>query len=165
MKLASPNPVARCGALAYTVAEVMIAVFIVAIVGLSLYAGFTAGFGAVRLSRENLRATQVMVRRMETIRLYAWSQATNTTSYVQPTFYELYDPLGATNNSVGMVYAGQLSESIPTNVPSAYRTNMRALTVTVYWTNQIGNNQVVRSRQMQTFVARYGMQNYIFGPP
>ena len=42
---------------------------------------------------------------------------------------------------------------------------MRAITVTLYWTNyskKPNQTQVVRSRQMQTYVARYGMQNYLY---
>jgi len=33
----------------------------------------------------------------------------------------------------------------------------------LYWTNSVGNgNVIVRNRQMQTYVARYGMQDYIY---
>jgi len=41
---------------------------------------------------------------------------------------------------------------------------MRTATVTIYWTNYPAgtNTPIVHSRQFQTYVARYGMQNYIF---
>jgi len=40
---------------------------------------------------------------------------------------------------------------------------MRAITVTIYWTNYLrSTNAMVRTRQMQTFVARNGMQNYVY---
>ena len=51
------------------------------------------------------------------------------------------------------------------SVPNDYKDNMRALTVTIYWTNYLqkpNTNVIVRSRQMQTYVARFGMQNYVY---
>jgi hypothetical protein len=36
-------------------------------------------------------------------------------------------------------------------------------TVTVSWTNYYGRQSIVRTRQLQTFIARYGIQNYIWG--
>jgi hypothetical protein len=64
------------------------------------------------------------------------------------------------------LYGGSLSvTNQPTGVPADYQNKMRAITVTVVWTNygqSAGTNFVVRSRQMQTFVARYGMQDYIY---
>ena len=46
-----------------------------------------------------------------------------------------------------------------------YSNNMRTITVTIYWTNYprgLTNTPIVRTRQMQTLVARYGMQNYVY---
>ena len=40
---------------------------------------------------------------------------------------------------------------------------MRTITVTVYWTNYNGAKPIVHQREMQTRVARNGMQNYIWG--
>ena len=56
----------------------MISVLIVGTLILSLYAGFSQGFSIIQTSRENLRATQILVQRMETIRLYTWSQVLDT---------------------------------------------------------------------------------------
>ena len=163
MRVTSSTLATGRGTTAFTLAEVLIAVLIVAIMGISLYAGFTAGFSVVKLSRENLRATQIMMQRMETIRLYTWSQLNNTNSYLKPTFVELYDPLGQTNQTSGAIYVGQVDLSMPGTLPPAYQTNMRAVTVSIYWTNYNGTKEIVRSRQAQTYVARYGMQNYIYG--
>ena len=162
MRFQKSTNAAQTASLAFTLAEVMIAVFIVGIVGLSLYAGFTASFSVVKLARENLRATQIMMQRMETIRLYTWTQVTNN-SYVIPAFVEFYDPLGKTNQTSGAVYVGSVSNSPPSTVPAAYLNNMRAITISIYWTNYTGTNKIVHNRQMQTYVARYGMQNYIYG--
>jgi hypothetical protein len=41
---------------------------------------------------------------------------------------------------------------------------MRLVTVNLYWTNYLGGSKgiKVQSRQMQTYVARYGMQTYVY---
>lgn len=149
---------------AYSLPEVMITVLLVAAMVISLYAGFTSGFAVIQLARENLRATQILMQRMETIRLYRWGdQLLDTTNYLKPTFVELYDPSGKVTNSAGARYTGKVDLSIPPNLPAAYQTNMRAITVTVYWTNYSGTNKILRARQMQTYAAKHGMQNYIFG--
>ncbi len=145
---------------AYTIAEVMIAVLLVAISTLALYAAFSHGFAVIQSARENLRATQIMVKRMETIRLYTWSQLLDTNNYLKPVFSEYYDPLGG---SQGVKFHGNISSRIPSDLPIGYRTNMRTITVTLNWTNSLGKRPIVRSRQMETRIARRGMQNYIYG--
>jgi len=60
---------------------------------------------------------------------------------------------------------GFVSTNAATGVPADYAANMRAVTVTIYWTNYprgITNTPIVRTRQMQTLVAKYGMQNYVY---
>ena len=55
---------------AYTLAEIMIAVFLMSVMMISLYAGFWSGFAIARMSRENLRATQIMIQKLESVRIY-----------------------------------------------------------------------------------------------
>ena len=146
---------------AYTVVETLVAVVILAIMLVSLYGGFTSGFAVVQVARENLRATQIMVQRIETLRLYNWEQVRNTSNFLKPAFTNWYDP---SDTSKGTVYVGFVTTNAPAVGLAAYTNNMRAVTVTVYWTNHIhGNNTpLVRTRQMQTYVARYGMQSYLY---
>jgi hypothetical protein len=40
---------------------------------------------------------------------------------------------------------------------------MCTLTATLYWTNYYGARTVLHRREMQTRVARNGMQNYLWG--
>src|SRR5436189_5682000 len=61
----------------FTLAEVMVAVLIVSIAVVSLYTGVSSGFALVKLAREDLRATQIMLQKMETLRLYKWSNFTD----------------------------------------------------------------------------------------
>jgi type II secretory pathway pseudopilin PulG len=150
---------------AYTLVEVMVAGAILAFVAISLYGAFSAGFSVIQSTREDLRATQIMVQKLEAIRLFTWNQICDTNSYLVPEFVEPYDPLGVTNHSSGAQYTGFVTAQVPAvgEVPEAYRTNMRTITVTVYWTNYFGGKRIVHERDMQTRVARNGMQNYIWG--
>jgi len=149
----------------YTFAEVLVATAILGLVGTSLYGAFAAGFCVIQSTRENLRATQILVQKTEAVRLFTWSQVADTNNYLRFAFTENYDPLGATNNSGGAKYTGYVRASVPAagELPEAYRTNMRTITVTLYWTNYNGAKAIVHQREMQTRVARNGMQNYIWG--
>ena len=148
---------------AYTLPEVMLSVFVLAIMLVSLYGGFSAGFAVVQLARENLRATQIMVQKMETVRLLKWSQILDTNNFLQPGFIDYYDPAGTNSQSAGAIYRGFITTNSVTGVPNDYKDNMRAVTVTIYWTNYVRSaSAMVRTRQMQTFVSRYGMQNYVY---
>ena len=149
--------------LAYTLAEVLISMFVVALMLTSLYAGFSSGFSLVKLARENLRATQILVQKTEAVRIFRWSQVTNS-AYLPLTFIDYYNPSGTNNNTYGALYQGSVSVAAPSGMPADYQDRMRAITVTLFWTNTISgsSNVIVRSRQMQTYVARYGMQDYIY---
>ena len=161
MQMDGSLPQRQRAAQAYTVIEVLMGVCILGIMIVSLYTGFSSGFTVVQLSRDNLRATQILLQRMETMRLYNWNQILSTNSYLKPVFEEHYDAIAKD----GTHYTGTITTNLPDISGVAYRTNMRLITVTLYWTNhsaQPSTNIVVRSRQMQTCVARYGMQNYLY---
>src|SRR6266404_2701974 len=150
---------------AYSLVEVIVAILVLAVMLISLYGGFSTGFAVVKLARENLRATQIMMQKMETVRLLKWSQILGTNNFLQPAFTDYYDPTGTNTQSAGALYKGFVTTNAATGVPSDYMNNMLAITVTIYWTNYLqkpNTNLIVRSRQMQTFVARYGMQNYVY---
>ncbi len=148
---------------AYTFAEVLVAAAILGVATTSIYAAFSAGFCLMQSTRENLRATQILVQKMEAIRLLTWNQVCDTNLYLKPGFTENYDPSGVTTNCGGAKYVGYITANTPSSLPDAYRTNMLTLTMTLYWTNYNGAKPVVHTREMQTRVARNGMQNYIWG--
>ena len=150
---------------AYTLVEVIVAVLVLSVMFVSLYGGFSSGFAVVKLARENLRATQIMMQKMETVRLLKWSQLLDTNNFLQPAFTDYYDPTATNANAFGATYKGFVSTNAATGVSPAYADNMRAVTVIIYWTNYLKgatNIPIVRTRQMQTLVARYGMQNYVY---
>ncbi len=147
----------------FNLVEVTVAAVLLVLMAVALYGGFTQGFALLRLCMEDLRATQVLLRQMESIRLYTWEQVQNP-AYLPRTFTTSYDPLAIGGNT-GTVYHVQIDQPVvppaSSGIPESYRTNMVMVNVTVYWTNVYGpNNVIVRSRSMQTYVARYGAQNY-----
>ena len=154
------TPVRWVGKDAYTLAEALIAVFLLGTLTLSLFGAFSTGLGVVQSARENMRATQILMQKMEAVRLLTWNQSTNTT-LATTNFTERYDPL-STNS--GTIYRGTyVAEPAPSALPAAYRSSMRQVTMTLYWTNNPGSARArVQSRQMQSLVARYGIQNYVY---
>src|SRR3989442_9141532 len=103
-QLRSNGPSRMCGRrgqCAYTFAEVLVAILIVGIMAVSLFACFASGFSLVQSAREDLRATQIMLQRIEAIRLLTWSQVLDTNSYLKPTFVDYYDPLVSGTNGEG----------------------------------------------------------------
>lgn len=142
---------------AVTLVETMVAMVIFVIAVFSLYAGISLGFSIVNQSRENLRATQIMVEKMETIRLYSWDQL-KTPGFIPGSFTEKYDPNAGTNGWSGnLTYNGTI---VLTNGPAglSYSTNLMSVIINLSWTTK-GHAQ---SRQMTTFVARNGLQDYIY---
>jgi type II secretory pathway pseudopilin PulG len=155
----------RRGQLAFSIVEVCISVAILAIMLVSLYGGMSSSFAVVQGSRENLRATQIMLERMEGLRLYNWNQLVYS-NMIPTTFTNYYYPLAAPGESKGIMYCGTMSiDPVTLNPPATYSGNMRAITVTVYWTNYYGSGlsqQIVHSRSMTTYTARDGIQNYVY---
>jgi len=161
MKLKTREAGNRTGRLAFTLAEALVSVLVLGILATGIAGAFSSGLGVVDAERKNLRATQIMMQKAEAIRLLTWSQGTNT-SLAPTNFTAFYDPSGT---SEGTVYAGYFSESAaPTNIPAAYASQMRLVTITLFWTNYPGHGRpgMVESRQMQTLVAHYGIQNYVY---
>ena len=145
-------------ALAFTLVEVVFGVAIIGITFVSLYAGMSGGFAVTQLSRENLRATQIILERMEGVRLYNWDQLCYS-NMIPNRFTNYYYPLAITGESKGIVYHGTMTVTNATLNPSAtYGDEMRQVIVTVNWES----GGVPRARTMTSYSARNGMQNYVY---
>lgn len=139
---------------AFSLVEIMVAIAVIGISFVSLYAGITSGVQVIQLSRENLRATQILVEKMETLRIKTWEQITNGVD-VPRTFTDDFYPLST--GSKGISYYGTLTVT-PIELWTNYDDDMRMVTVNLRWTNA----NVPRVRIMRTYIARNGMQNYVF---
>jgi len=139
---------------ATTLTEVVAAVAIVAISAAGLMGALANGFFSIQMTRENQRATQILIERTEMARLYNWDQI-NTPGFVLTNFIASYDPQSA--NGGGLSYTGSVAvASFPFS--ANYATNLRQLTVTLKWETK-GIN---RTRTLTTLLGRDGLQNYIY---
>jgi len=160
-----------CGTIAFSLIEVVFSMALVSVLFVSLYAGIASGFGLVNLARENLRANQIIVEKMETIRLYSWNQI-NTPGFIPTSFTANFFPSVITNlvdsgstivtnittlANGGITYYGTVSITDPP-VSSNYVSVMKQFTVTLNWTN----SGIPRIRTLTTLVAQNGMQNYVY---
>lgn len=156
----------RAGEKAFSLLEVLIAAVVIAIIYAALFSGINSTFGLLQSTRENLRATQIIVSRMEGLRLCAWSSSQLfNTNVVPPTFTDTFYPLGlnsTTNKST--VYFGTMTITPnPTLSPAAsYGSNFALVKVSVTWTNGGNGRPTTHTRSMSTYVAKFGMQNYIY---
>jgi uncharacterized protein (TIGR02598 family) len=148
-------PHIRVWARGFSLVEVVIAMAIVGVSVLALLSGISSGMLTMQMARENVRATQIMVERTETLRLYSWDQL-NTTNFIQTGFTESYDPTN-TNSGSGPTYSGTLTIT-PVPITTAYSDEMKQVTVSLNWTT----SGINRNRSFTTFVARNGLQNYIY---
>jgi hypothetical protein len=145
--------------LAYTLAEVAVTSALMGVLFVSLYGGMSSGFAITQVSRENLRATQILVERMEGIRLFNWYQLVYS-NWVPSVFTNYYYPVTREDESPGIQYIGHMQVTRnPTLSPAAsYSPDMCSVQVRVDWVS--GN--VPRTRTMTTYVARNGIQNYVY---
>lgn len=140
--------------LAYSVVEVLVAVAVLGIVFVSLYSGFSSGFAVIQLARENLRATQILQEKMETIRLYTWDQI-NTPGFVPTNFVDNFYSVGT--NVSGLSYTGRVTI---TTAPftASYSNELKSVKIRLRWQSA----KVLRTREIETLVTRQGLQNYVY---
>ena len=132
----------------------MMAVATGSLMFVTLYLAIAQGVVVVKSCRENLRATQILEEKGETIRLISWNQITN--GFVPQTFTNYYDPT-ASSGKQGVVYQGLMSiASAP--VSETYASTMRQFVITVNWTSA----GVQHQKAFSTFVSQYGLQNYVY---
>jgi hypothetical protein len=132
--------------------ETVVAFFILAIVIFSLYAALSFGFTTIRLAQENVRADQILTQKMETIRVYHWSQVF-TSGYLPQTFQASYSQSTGANLYTGSIAVGNFPVSAANE---SYADSLRQVTVTVNWIS----GGVPRSRSLTSFVSQYGIQTY-----
>ena len=124
-------------------------------VAAALLSGFTGGFFTMQLARENQRATQIILEKTETIRLYNWDQV-NTPGFIPATFTATYDPQG-TNGANQIIYNGTLTIANAA-INASYSNDMRQVTINLAWKT----GSVDRSRSYTTFIGRNGIQDYVY---
>ncbi len=139
--------------------EVILATGIISITGAGVIGSVNYGLFIMRVARENQRGTQVMLEKLEAIRLANWTQVTNP-GFIPSTFTAPYDPTGAAG-AQGTTYYGTMSVANPvfSGTTPNYSANIRQFTVSVSWTNTHG---LAHNRSLTTYVGQNGIQNYVY---
>ena len=152
MRISRSTKAKVCG---FGLIEALFGVLVMGIVFVALYAGMATGFQSVRAARENLRATQILLEKFETIRLYNWDQVTNS-GFVPSGFTNVFAP---SQSSRGIEYVGRvtITPNMPPGMTEVYTNDMRMVVINLSWTS----GPHTQSRTFTNFVARYGLQNYI----
>lgn len=142
---------------AFSLPEALTAIAIVGLTSVALIAGIIYSFSTIRMARENLRANQVILEKMEVIRLLTWDQVT-TPGFLPPLFTAPLDP-GAQGTN-GNRFAGSivLDRNVPGLNATNYTNEMRRIRIDLSWTS----GEKLRSKQLTTFIARAGIQNYVY---
>jgi type II secretory pathway pseudopilin PulG len=138
-----------------TLVEVVMATGILAIVAGAIIGTFNCGFFVMQSIRENQRATQILMEKVETIRLYSWTQV-NTSGFIPSTFADDYDPQ-ASQGGRGVRYYGYI-RVIDVPFTTTCSTNLKQINISLLW-NSKGNTHI---RQASTLVAKDGVQNYVY---
>ncbi len=138
-----------------TLVDVVLAVGVLGIMASGVFGSFRYGFFALELVRENQRATQIMLEKVETIRLYNWDQINDPTFIPRNLDPEDYDPQAPVGQR-GVTYTGTVTI---TNCPavSSYAADMRQLTLTLSWSTR----GIPHTRSVTTYIAKDGIQNYL----
>ena len=136
--------------------EAMVGGVILGLVTISLYGAFSMGFSSVRLSQEDVRASQILVENLETVRVYDWSKITSAAHFFPTNFTASFSPGSGTNaGGSGVTYTGSIAIT-PAPLTESYSNALRQVTVTVAWIS----GGVPRSRSMTTLVSQNGIQTY-----
>ena len=151
---------------AFSLLELLIAVTVMALIFSALFSGISTSFNLLQSARENLRATQIMISRLEGLRLCAWSSSQMFNTNVVPLkFTDSFYPLGLNSSTnSGTAYTGTLTITTnPAVSPAAsYGPSLALVTVTLAWTNGATGSRSIHQRTMSTYVAQYGLQNYVY---
>jgi len=141
---------------AFTLAEAMVATAMGAVMLIALYGAVTYSYGTIKLNREDLRATQILVEQMENLRMTPFSQIANLTTNMP-----------YCSGASGNFYTISIATSTPAqtdllspgvNNPAVwYAGDMLRITATATWTNA----NIQRVRTLDTYAARKGAQGYI----
>jgi type II secretory pathway pseudopilin PulG len=144
---------------AFSLIEAMVGMAVMGVMVAALFGGMSWGTTSVRISREDLRAGQILLEKMEVIRLLTWDQIT-ASNVLPANFTAPYYTTGTTNTvAIGPTYSGTIRMASPkgSTLNADYTNDMLVVAVKVAWTNM----GMVHARSLNTYVSRYGIQNYL----
>jgi hypothetical protein len=130
----------------------MVGCVILGITVAALCGAFSFGFRTIKLSQEDVRADQILMQKLESIRVYDWSKMNNT--YILPNFTNSF----STTNSVhGVTYNGVLTIApFGPSTGESYTNTLRQVTASISWVS----DGLSHTRTMTTLVSQNGIQTY-----
>ena len=135
----------------FSIIEAMVGFLVLGIVIAALCSGFSFGFNAIKLSQEDVRADQILVQKLDTLRIYDWSKITN--NFIPTNFTAYY----STSNAIhGVTYTGTVSVARFAATGESYSNTLRQVTATVSWFSE----GQPHSRTMTTLVSQKGLLTY-----
>jgi prepilin-type N-terminal cleavage/methylation domain-containing protein len=137
---------------AFSLIEVLFSVVIVGVLVVALYSALASAIPMVRSCQENETVTQILSEKLDTIRLYNWTQI-NDNRFLPTNFVAGKDPL---NTNSTAYYKGTIS-IVEAPISEGYRSNLLQVTVKVDWLS----GWRPQSQSMVTYVSKYGLQTYI----
>jgi hypothetical protein len=137
--------------------DVIMAIALLGVMAGGVFGSFRYGFFTLQLVRENQRATQILLEKVETLRLYSWDQVTTPNFIPTNLPTEYYDPQ-APEGARGVAYYGTVSAPSAVPFSTSYSSNLRQLTVTLRWTTR----NIPHTRSLTTYIAKDGIQNYVY---
>jgi type II secretory pathway pseudopilin PulG len=147
---------------AFFLVEATIGMVLLGLIFMALYTGLVTTTFSVQLSRENLRATQVMAEKLDTLRLYGWKKIIEDDPFyiqrgvIDPPVYS-DDPSKAGNDATARLYNVEVFIE-PAPLTETYAADMRLVTVKLTW--QTG--KMNRSRSMSTLISKFGLYKYVY---
>ena len=122
-------------------------VCLLTLVVVTIYGAFSFGFSVIKLSQEDTRANQILLQKVETLRIYDWTKITN--GYFPTNFTASFSTNG------GITYQGTLAIT-PAPMTESYSNTLRQVTASLAWVS----TGVPRLRKVTTLVSENGIQTY-----
>jgi len=127
----------------FTLMETLFAVILFGITSSAVLSGVAFGMKQVGYCRDSLGATQVLVEKTETIRLYTLAQVRDTNYFPRAGKQGIYHIR---------------TEVLPVPWANSYSTNVSLVRITVNW----DSFSVPCTRTWETYVSQSGLQTYGF---
>ena len=132
----------------FSFVDAVVAAAILGLTSATVFFGISTIVSGIQFDREQDRATQIMVEKLDAIRLYAWQDLTTT---IMPTNFQASF---CTDCELDLTYNGTVEiEDSPGS--EGYSSRLKKVTVTLDWQSGTGTNQA----QLHTLVSEYGTQS------
>ena len=145
---------------AFFLLEATIGMALLGLIFMAMYTGLVTTTFSVQLSRENLRATQIMTEKLDTIRLYGYKKIVEDPFYMQGPFnVPVYtdDPSKPGNDATARMFDGAILVE-PAPITEPYAADMRMVTIKLMWVT----GKMKRTRTMSTLVSKQGLFKYVY---